>query len=66
MLDFLGGMSIYNYALGTFRTKTELESIFKTNKQAVIDYINKTLESPWSQKAYKMIEMIIDEAEIIR
>lgn len=63
MLDFLSGASVYNYALGTFRHKEELENVFKTNKEAVIDYINKTLKDSWSKKAYSLIENIIDEAE---
>ena len=63
MLDFYSGASIYNYALGTIKHETEIPKIFTVNKEAVINFVNKSIEEPWGKKAYKMIEMIIDEAE---
>lgn len=63
MLDFCSGSSIYNYALGTIKYEEEIEKIFKTNKEAVINFINKSLEESWSIKMYKLIENIIDEVE---
>lgn len=63
MIDFCSGSSIYNYALGTVRHEKEIPEIFKTNKDAVISFIQKSTEKPWGQKMYKMIEMIIDEVE---
>lgn len=64
MLDFCSGASVYNYALGTIRHEDELLKIFQINKEAVINFINETTQKLWGQKMYKMIEMIIDEAEI--
>jgi hypothetical protein len=63
MLDFCSGSSIYNYALDTIKHEKEIEEIFKTNKEAVINFINKSIQEPWSKKMYKFIENIIDEAE---
>lgn len=63
MIDFCSGASIYNYSLGTVRHEKEIPEIFKANKEAVINFVNKTTQKPWGQKMYKMIEMIIDEAE---
>jgi len=63
MLDFCSGSSVYNYALGTIRHETEIPKIWGTNKQAVIDFVTKSLETPWGKKMYKLIENIIDEAE---
>lgn len=63
MLDFFTGSSIYNYALGTIRHEKEMPEIFKTNKDAVINFINRTLSESWGIKMYKIIELIIDEAE---
>ena len=64
MLDFCSGSSIYNYALGTIRHKEEIAKVFIANKENVINFVTKSLEVPWSKKMYKMIEMIIDEAEV--
>jgi hypothetical protein len=63
MLDFCSGSSIYNYALGTIKHEEEISKIFKINKEAVIEFINKTIEESWSIKMYKLIENIIDEVE---
>jgi len=63
MLDLCSGASIYNYALGTLRHEEELPKIFKSNKESVINFINKTTQEPWGKKMYKIIEMIIDEVE---
>jgi hypothetical protein len=63
MIDFCSGSSIYNYALGTIHHEKEIPEIFKTNKEAVINFIKRSLETPWSVKMYQLIEKIIDEAE---
>ena len=63
LLDFYSGCSIYNYALGTYRHEDELPKIFNENKEAVIRFINRSLEEPWGKMTYKMIENMIDEAE---
>jgi hypothetical protein len=61
MLDLCSGASIYNYALGTIRHEEEITNIFKTNKDAVIDFVNKTTQEAWGKKMYELIEKIIDE-----
>lgn len=63
MLDFCSGCSIYNYALGTYEHEKRIPEIFKTNKEAIINFINRSLKDPWSIKMYELIEKIIDEAE---
>jgi hypothetical protein len=63
MLDLCSGASIYNYALGTIRHEEEIAKIFKTNREAVINFINKTTQEPWGKKMYELIEKIIDEVE---
>jgi hypothetical protein len=62
MIDFCSGASIYNYALGTVKHETEIPKIFKENKEAVIRFIEKTLEKPWGKKMYELIERIIEES----
>lgn len=64
MLDFCSGSSVYNYALGTIKHEDEIPKIFKVNKESVINFVKKSVDELWSQKMYKMIEMIIDEAEV--
>ncbi len=62
MLDFCSGASIYNYAIGTVSHEKEIPKIFKENKEAVLTFVNRTIEEPWGKKMYEMIEMIIDES----
>ena len=63
MLDFCSGTSIYNYALGCYKYEDEIARIFKDNKDAVIEWVKKSIEEPWSKKAYRFIETIIEESE---
>lgn len=65
MLDFCSGSSIYNYALGTIRHEEDMPKIFKENKEAVINFIERSIKEPWSMKMYKFIENLIDEAEVV-
>jgi L-rhamnose mutarotase len=63
MLDLCTGASIYNYALGTVAHEKEIPKIWETNKEAVINFINKSLIEKWGKKMYELIETIIDEVE---
>jgi len=63
MLDFCSGYSIYNYALGTYTHEKRIPEVFKENKEAIITFVNRTLEDSWSKKMYQLIENIIDEVE---
>ena len=62
MLDFCSGTSIYNYALGTIRHEEEMAKVFNSNKEGLVNFINKTTQEPWGKQMYEMIEMIIDGA----
>ncbi|MBU3186566.1 hypothetical protein [Clostridium estertheticum] len=65
LIDFYSGSSIYNYALGTTEHEKEIPRILKISKEAVIDFINKSIEEPWGKLVYRMIENIIDEASVL-
>ena len=65
MLDFCSGTSIYNYALGCYKHEDEITKIFKENKEAVIVWVGKSIEVPWSKGAYKFIETIIEEVAAV-
>jgi hypothetical protein len=63
MLDFCSGCSVYNYALGTMKHEEQFPKVFNENKEAVIRFINESLEKPWSKKMYELVDKIIDESE---
>ena len=62
MLDFCSGASIYNYAIGTIKHEEAFPKIFSENKEAVIRFVERTLEEPWGKKMYELIEAIIKES----
>jgi len=61
MIDLYSGSSKYNYSLGTTVHETELPKIFIANKDAVISWVEKSLEKEWGQHLYTMIKNIIDD-----
>ena len=62
MIDFCSGSSIYNYALGTMKHETELPEIYKTNKEGVIDWLNRINKKDWFIKMNSFIENIIENS----
>lgn len=64
MIDLYSGLSLYNYALGTIVHEKEIPQIFKTNKESVINWIDRIKGEVWGLKMFVMIDSIIDDLPI--
>lgn len=63
MIDFCSGASIYNYSLGTTQHEKEIPKVLQTNRPVLLEWIQKSTETPWGKKCYELLERIITEAE---
>jgi len=60
LLDLYTGGSPYNYSINSVCHKDVLPKIFGVNKQAVIDFIEKSKTEEWGIAMYSAIDMIIN------
>lgn len=64
LIDLYSGSSHYNYAINSTIHETTLPKIFKTDKEHVINWIDKIKDEEWGLKLFKMFDNIIDDLPI--